>query len=431
MRRNTGGNLVWGIVFGIAIGLLMSTSFAAAATGTTPASGGPVVYLNFNEGSGNLALDASGNGNTGTIHGNAYRVDNDGCVKALVLDGNGSYVSIPYTPENHPTDTITVSLWFYVNNTFPQTLVSTYTDGGGYRLGFDEGNDLWWTLALENPQGSVSVVIPNEDIVTGQWHQITGSYDGQKIKIYLDGILRSQVNASGSIYYADDNDVLIGANAGPGVYPDQNSPEYLNGAVDEVRIYDRAIQYSEEIEDRYECSAAIGTGILSLTPSTPPVFFTSGSLKLRSGEIVEKRLMFSNQTEQGIWQVIVPPGSKLSVDATDTYANIYGDEWYVEIGDQNTRLTRIVAFPVTNNAPATGIIESGNATVLVHYFGGPGRFPASVVLTFDCTTPETQAPSMPKAILENPIIVIYSASWATLIALIVVIVWAHTRRNKK
>ncbi len=38
---------------------------------------------------------------------------------------------------------------------------------------------------------------------------------------------------------------------------------------------------------------------------------------------------------------------------------------------------------------------------------------------------------MPKAILENPIIVIYSASWATLIALIVVIVWAHTRRNKK
>lgn len=239
------------------------------------------------------------------------------------------------------------------------------------------------------------------------------------------------MNASGSIYYADDNDVLIGANAGPGVYPDQNSPEYLNGAVDEVRIYDRAIQYSEEIEDRYECSAAIGTGILSLTPSTPPVFFTSGSLKLRSGEIVEKRLMFSNQTEQGIWQVIVPPGSKLSVDATDTYANIYGDEWYVEIGDQNTRLTRIVAFPVTNNAPATGIIESGNATVLVHYFGGPGRFPASVVLTFDCTTPETQAPSMPKAILENPIIVIYSASWATLIALIVVIVWAHTRRNKK
>ncbi len=38
-----------------------------------------------------------------------------GCVKALVLDGNANYVSIPYTSQNHPADAITVSLWFYVN----------------------------------------------------------------------------------------------------------------------------------------------------------------------------------------------------------------------------------------------------------------------------------------------------------------------------
>lgn len=431
MHRNTGGNLVWAIIIGIAIGLLLNTSFATAASGTTPATGGPAVYLNFNEGSSNLALDSSGNGNTGTIHGNGYRIDNDGCEKALVLDGNGSYVSVPYTPENHPTEAITVSLWFYVNNTNPQTLVSTYADGGGYKLGFDEGNDLWWTLGLKYPEGSVSVVIPNEDIVTGQWHQVTGSYDGQNVKIYLDGVLRSQVNASGSINYADDNDVIIGANAGPGVYPDIDSPNYLTGGIDELRIYDRAIQYSEEIDDRYQCSAAVGTGILSLPSGIPPVFLTSGSLKLGPGETAAKWLTFSNQTEQGIWQVTVPPGSQLAVGAMDAYPTTYADEWYVELRDQDTRLTRIVAFPVTNNAPAAGIIESGNATVLVHYFGGPDRFPASVSITFSCTTPETQAPSMPRVILENPIIVIYSASWATLIALIVVIVWAHSRRNKK
>ena len=79
------------------------------ASDTAPVSSGPVVYLNFNEGSSNLALDASGHGNTGTIHGSAFRVDNDGCVKALVLDGNASYVSISYTPANHPADAITVS----------------------------------------------------------------------------------------------------------------------------------------------------------------------------------------------------------------------------------------------------------------------------------------------------------------------------------
>lgn len=101
------------------------------------------------------------------------------------------------------------------------------------------------------------------------------------------------------------------------------------------------------------------------------------------------------------------------------------------IRDQDTQLTRIVAFPVPYNSPATGIIESGNATVLVHYFGGPGRFPASMSLSFTCTGQESPVMSLPKAILEYPIIVIYSASWATLIALIVVIVWAHKRRTRQ
>jgi hypothetical protein len=410
--------------------LLLCIPLAAAASGPAPAAGGPVVYLNFDEGGSNLALDASGHGNTGTLHGNAYRVDNGGCVKALVLDGNGSYVSVAYTPANHPTGAITVSLWFYVNDTTPKALVSTYADGGGYRLGFDEGNDLWWTLGLENPAGGVSVVIPHEDIAPGEWHQVTGSYDGQTASLYLDGILRNQVNASGSIRYVDTNSVLIGADAGPANSPDEYFPDYLNGAVDEVRIYDYALSYSEEMDDRYECTAASGTGILSLPTANPPVFLTSGSLNLGTGESATRMLIFSNQSQQGTWQVTVPPGSQLSVGAADAYPDVYADEWYVELRDQDTRLTRIVAFPVSYNAPAAGDITSGNATVLVHYFGGPGRFPASMSLTFSCTGPENPVTSLPKAILEYPIIVFYSASWVTLIALVVVIVWAHRRRTK-
>ena len=109
--------------------------------------------------------------------------------------------------------------WFYVNDTTPQALVSTYEDGGGYRLGFDEGNDLWWTLGLDNPAGGVSVVIPHETIALGQWHQVTGSYDGSVARIYLDGILRNQVNATGPIRYVDNNSVMIGADAGPADSP--------------------------------------------------------------------------------------------------------------------------------------------------------------------------------------------------------------------
>ena len=116
----------------------------------------------------------------------------------------------------------------------------------------------------------------------------------------------------------------------------------------------------------------------------------------------------------------------------DAYSTIYPDEWYVELKDQDTRLTRAVAFPATNNAPVSGTIASGNATVLVHYFGGPARFPAGVSVTFTCTEQKSPNPvsSLPKAILEYPIIVIYTASWATLVALVVVIFWVHKRRSK-
>ena len=89
----------------------------------------------------------------------------------------------------------------------------------------------------------------------------------------------------------------------------------------------------------------------------------------------------------------------------------------------------VVAFPIANNAPLTATIASGNATVLVHYFGGPARLPRCRV-TFTCANLEIPVSSLPKAILEYPIIVIYSASWATLVALVVVIVWAHKRRTR-
>jgi hypothetical protein len=37
---------------------------------------------------------------------------------------------------------------------------------------------------------------------------------------------------------------------------------------------------------------------------------------------------------------------------------------------------------------------------------------------------------IPRNILANPSIVIYSASWATLIAVLVVVIWLHRRRTK-
>jgi hypothetical protein len=76
------------------------------------------------------------------------------------------------------------------------------------------------------------------------------------------------------------------------------------------------------------------------------------------------------------------------------------------------------------------VIPSGNATVTIRYFDGKERFPARVAVQFESFLPPPQPPLFtPQNMFANPIIIIYSASWATLIALIVVVVWLRRRRR--
>ena len=418
--------MAW-LVLGVILLLVISSTPVAAAK--PPASGGPVVYFDFNEGSGIYALDVSGHGNGGTIHG-ADRIGNGGCGGALLLNGNGSYVDVPYTDANHPTDAITVSAWFYTDSYAPQVLLSSYHDGG-YRLGFADGNDLWWTVRLEGA-GDISVPVRHDGITLGEWHQVTGTYDGSMVSVYLDGILRNQVNASGAIHYGNMNDVIVGADAGTGSSPDTECPRFFRGGIDEVRIYDRALSYGEVMDDRYRCTPATGVRTVNLpvTNMTDACSIPSSSFFLGNGDMATRLLTFFNRTEEGIWRVGVPPGSRLVVSATDLYSVAYPDEWYIELRDGDTRLTRAVAFPNTNNAPVTGVIQSGNASILVHYFGGPAQFPATVRVQFESEKVESPPIILPSGIVENPIIVIYSASWATLIAIIIVILWLHKRKKQ-
>ena len=399
---------------------------SAQGQGAGPA---PVLSLNFEEGSGANAFDGSGLGDSGTIVG-ATRAENTGCGRSLIFDGTKDYVTVPYTVQNHPLNAISVSLWFYTDSFSPQGLLSTYNDGG-YRLGFDDGNDLWWTVNLEDV-GDVSVAVQHEGIAPRQWHHVMGTFDGNVSRIYLDGVLINQVNATGTIHYMYPNNVIIGANAGPGSMPDLARPQYFHGSIDNVRIYNASLTQGQVLDDRFQCAGEsnVPDSLLHMGSFTPRPEPISGTLSMGGGETATKILSFSNLTTNGTWDVKVPPGSKLSVLAQDQYSRVYPDEWYVEIDSQNSRINRGVAFPNTNNAPVEGVLSSGNGTVLIRYFDGPARFPSSVVVEFTCTAPP-QHMELSQSILANPIIVIYSASWVTLIALILVMVWLHVRSKRQ
>jgi hypothetical protein len=387
----------------------------------------PAVYLNFDEGSGMYALDSSGHGNAATFH-NVSRIDVGGCSRALSFSNPDSYVAIPFRVLNHPSKEITVSTWFYIDNFTVATLISGYHNGG-YRIRFDDGNDLWWTLNLGNT-GDVSVAVQHENIALGQWHQVTGTYDGETMKMYLDGVLRNQVNATGAIHYENDNYIILGADAGasdtPGV-----CPHYFTGSLDEVRIYPVALTYSQVMDDRFRCleGERVPPVVFPAKTAPGPCESVSGSVRLGMNETAMRVLSFPDKTINATWQVSLQPGSLLSVHAYDSYMETQPDAWYLEISDDQERPARTIAFPNRNNAPAEAMVHSGNANVTVRYFSGGERFPATVVLRLESLPPAHPPPVIPKNILENPIIVIYSASWATLVAILLVMIWLQWRKK--
>lgn len=395
----------------------------------------PAVYLNFDEGSGTFALDGSGHGNAATLH-NVSRIESGGCSRALSFSNPDSYVAIPFRVLNHPSQEISVSAWFYIDNFTHASLVSGYRNGG-YRLGFGDGDDLWWTLNLEK-SGDVSVPVQHENIALNQWHQVTGTYDGNIMKIYLDGILRNQANATGAIHYEDDNYLILGAEAGVSDMPLQCPPSFTGG-LDEVRIYPVALSYNQVMDDRFRCLEGVRSPPAVVPAQTAPgtCESVSGSVRLGMNETSDRVLSFPDKTVNGSWQVSLQPGSLLRVYAYDSYMNAYPDAWYLEIADDQGRPAqtgtpaRTIAFPNRNNTPAEAMVPSGNATVTVRYFSGSERFPATVLLRLESLPPLPPRQPEPKIILVNPIIVIYSASWATLVAILLVIIWLHRRKKGK
>lgn len=423
IRGHTAGVLV------ICCLLLVSLAACAlAAADTVAVAPEPVVYLNMNEGSGLYALDFSGNGNSGEIH-DATRIRTGACGEALFFNGIDSYVAIPFRSKNHPETEITVDLWFSVDSYDRQVLVSTYNDGG-YRLAFDDGNDLWWTV--HTGRGDVSVPVQHEYIPLHRWHHLAGTYDGRVSRIYLDGVLRNAANASGIVSYSYANDVILGAEAGTGNQPDSRCAGYFKGGLDEVRIYNRALSYGEVMDDRFSCPQE--QWVPEFTPSERILDAgcsgLSSSLTLPGSGQITQRIIISDPNQVALLNVRVPAGSTLSVNVQDAYAPFYPDYWYIEIGDSGRRLTRTITFPDAINTPADAVIPSGNATVLIRYFDGANRFPASAYVSISSTSPREQPAEPLHPIFSNPIIVIYTASWATLIAILLVIFWLH-RRSKK
>ncbi|MEY4386615.1 MAG: hypothetical protein RLY20_1898, partial [Verrucomicrobiota bacterium] len=115
---------------------------------------------------------------------------------------------------------------------------------GAYYLGLGSGNFLNGPVFMLTPTGYESNAVrlaPLTNLPFGQWSHLAATYDGAKMKLYLNGVLLAQSNYTAGIWPGTNN-LGIGCTYIPGVgrtiYP-------ANASLDEISIYRRALSDSE------------------------------------------------------------------------------------------------------------------------------------------------------------------------------------------
>ncbi len=212
---------------------------------------------NFDEGSGNTALDVSGYGNHGTIHGASYTTDTpSGQGYALSFNGTNNYIVVSDKPQLKGKQDISVSLWVYSgrcgNNSSAwatnQPIIHKQLNGTFGDWGFSLTSDCNLTWYAEDLGADYQLKAGNNSVPLNEWTHLAFTLkwlggNNNKLILYINGSEAASDRSMRDTASASTNaDINIGKF-------NYNS-NYFLGRIDQVRIYDKSLETSQ-IESLY------------------------------------------------------------------------------------------------------------------------------------------------------------------------------------
>ncbi|MEV4629495.1 LamG-like jellyroll fold domain-containing protein [Micromonospora sp. NPDC049523] len=219
---------------------------------STPAPVGLVAAYGMDEGSGTTVGDRSGNANTGTATGLTWRAGKFG--RALSFDGaDESWVTIPDSPSLRLTDGMTISAWVRPTSvaSWRTAVMKDGLYGSAYGLYASNGfTPSTWLLNGEEEEHTI--VDGEQPLPVNTWSHLATTYDGSTVRLLVNGAEVASLPRTRDLV-VDDGDLHIGGN---GIWG-----EFFQGAIDEVRIYNRA-QTVEQVQ------ADMNAPVTPVTPVT-------------------------------------------------------------------------------------------------------------------------------------------------------------------
>jgi hypothetical protein len=214
---------------------------------------GLVAEWHFDEGSGTILRDSSGNGNDGTIYGATWVDGKSG--KALSFDGKDDYVDCGTSSTLRPIP-ITIMAWIKTESA-DETIVGKWpnNDGsGGYSIKVLPNGLVQWAT-VDTSASAAIYVHANKIVNDGFWHHFAVAQQGTTARMYIDGELIATGSAREN--FATNEPLRVGIHR-----RDSRFWTPFNGLIDEVRIYNRALT-AEEIKAHYD-------EVMAPTPAVPP-----------------------------------------------------------------------------------------------------------------------------------------------------------------
>ena len=190
--------------------------------------------------------DNSGYNNDGTINGTlSINTDTPKYKYSTIFASGANYIDADRGAMVR--DAITVNLWCKFT-TWSNPI--SCTEGGGWNI---ENNSGYVSFPVYISGVGYKVARSTKtpaNLTDGNWHMLTGTFDRENIKIYIDSILEgtAATDSTNMIGYNGNNAILIGAEASGTHAPASTS---FVGNISDVRIYATALSL-EDIKSLYQ-----------------------------------------------------------------------------------------------------------------------------------------------------------------------------------
>ena len=279
----------------------------------------PVGYWRFEEQSGTTAYDLSGNLNTGTIYNALWKATGK-VGGGMYFDGSGDYISAGNSDSLDLSSTdFTIDFWVYPASSAAYLGIISKANSsyiGTFRISNNSGN-------LHVLTAYTSSTYVNGDLVAltlNSWQHIVVRRTGNTVEAYKNGVKSATTLSLASSLWNGTDNVVIGRLAA------SQDAYYLNGSVDEVKIYNYARSQAQIAYD-YNGGKPLaqwkfdeGQGGIAYDASGNG---NNGTIYPGTGGTnTSTSTMWSNGTSGKI-------NSALSFDGTDDYVNV-GDINYLD-----------------------------------------------------------------------------------------------------